>query len=185
MAAHPRLLNLIGSLCVGGVAAAMALGLPALDRALPAERRPPADRPYLVGAGVRLLPPEGALLDLTATRPGPRAGAVRFQLGAVRIVVVAGPFSGDLAAAERRLRRKITARRGVQVTGPQAPTSTDAGVPGLSGGYASPGRIGRFQVFLHRGIAVEITVSGAESDLGAVIDRVDASARSLAFRTGR
>src|SRR5688500_6327041 len=103
--------NLLGSLAVLMAAGAIAVGLPALDRALPAARPVPADRPYLVGGGVSLVPPRGALIDVTKTRPGRDRGAVLFLVGAVRFVVVAAPFPASLDAAAARLRQKITATR--------------------------------------------------------------------------
>ncbi|HYN96432.1 MAG TPA: hypothetical protein VES42_21535 [Pilimelia sp.] len=173
--------NLLGSLAVLAVAAAVAIGLPALDRALPAARPVTHGQPYGIGAGVTVVPPAGALLDVTKTRPGPRRGTALFLLGSVRYAVVVGPFTGSLPEAAARLRHKITATRGCQVTGTERPVTTGAGVGGRAGGYAAPGRAGRYSVFLVRGLAVEVTVSGTQADLRGALGRVEASTASLAF----
>ncbi|GGK35855.1 hypothetical protein GCM10010124_30650 [Pilimelia terevasa] len=177
--------NLAGSLALALVAAAVALGLPALDRRLPEARPLTPGLLYHVGGGVRLVPPAGALLDIARARPGRRTGAALFLLGPVRLAVVATPFARDLAAAATRLRDKITARRGSQVTGPEQPYVTAAGLTGLAGGYAGPDRIGRYVVFVVSGVAVEVTVSGHDAELRATLDHVDASVRSLTVRPPR
>ncbi|HEX5741217.1 MAG TPA: hypothetical protein VFY17_06650 [Pilimelia sp.] len=177
--------NLAGTAGLGAVAAALAFGLPAVDRRLPAARPLPAEAPYHVGAGVRLVPPSGALLDLTRTRPARRNGSALFLVGPVRLAVVATPFDGDLAAAARRLRNKITAQRGAQVAGAEQPYRTAAGLPGLAGGYAGDDRSGRYHVFVTGGLAVEVTVSGHDTALRAHVDSLDASVRSLTVRPPR
>jgi hypothetical protein len=177
-----RLGNLLGSLAVLGIAAGVAVGLPAIDRSLPAGRTPPAGQPYAVGGGVRLVPPPGAVLDVTKTRPGPARGTVLFLLGPVRYVVVVSPFAGSLAAAADRLRDKITATRGYQVTGPRRDVTTGGGLVGLGGGYAAPGRQGQYSVFLVDRLAVEVTVSGTDADVRAALETIEASIASLTYR---
>ncbi|GGJ89631.1 hypothetical protein GCM10010123_19180 [Pilimelia anulata] len=177
--------NLAGSLALAGTAAALALGLPALDDRLAAARPLTPGRPYHVGAGVHLVPPAGALLDVARARPARRTGTALFLLGPVRLAVVVTPFGRDLAAAAARLREKITAQRGSQVTGVEQPYRTDAGVPGLAGGYAGADRIGRYLVLVVGGLAVEVTVSGHDAELRASLDRVDAAVRTLTVRPRR
>lgn len=178
---RPGLRHWLGTMAVFGLVTTLGLGLPAIDAALPAGRQPPAGRPYLVGAGVRVIPPDGSVIDVTRTRPGSRTGAVLFQLGTVRLAITAAPARGDLAAVAARLRTRITARRGVQVVGVETPTSTDSGLVGLAGGYASAGRVGRYVVFSTNGIGIEVTVSGADVDLRGNLDRINASIRSLRY----
>lgn len=177
--------NLAGTAALAAVAAALAFGLPAVDRRLPAARPLPAGAPYHVGAGVRLVPPPGALLDLTRSRPSRRTGSALFLVGPVRLAVVATPFDRGLAAAARRLRDKITAQRGAQVTGVEQPYRTAAGLDGLAGGYAGDDRSGRYHVFVAAGLAVEVTVSGHDAALRAQFDSLNASVRSLTVRPPR
>jgi hypothetical protein len=178
---HDLMGNLAGSLALLAVVAAFGFGLPALDRAVPAARPVPVDRPYPVGAGVTVVPPAGAELDVTRTRPAADRGTVLFLLGAVRYAITVLPFTGGLAGAVADLQRQITAVGGYQVYGPVVPVRTAAGVPGLRGGYTSPGRAGRYEVFLAGGTAAQVTIAGADPDLSAQLDALQASVASLVF----
>jgi hypothetical protein len=171
----------LGSLAIAGVVAAIAVGLPVLDRALPAARPVPASVPFVVGAGVTVLPPPAAALDLTQTRPGTASGTVLFIVGAIRFALVVNPFSGTLPQAANRLRDKIVGRSGYQVAADAHQTHTAAGVVGIAGSYDSPGRLGRYEVFVARGVAVEVTISGPEDELLTDLPVLSASARSLTF----
>jgi hypothetical protein len=174
-----HLRNLLGALGVAATLAVLALGLPAVDRALPAERPVRADQPYPVGAGVTVVPPAGATLDVTGTRPGDAAGTALFRLGAVRYAIAVRPFDGDLATAAAQLRQRITGTAGYQVTGAQLAVATAGGLSGLQGGYTAPGRGGRYVVFVAAGLTIEITVSGGELDLGRSLPRIEESTRTL------
>ncbi len=180
--ARPRLIhNLLGSLAILGIVLGLGLGLPALNRTLPNAKPVAADRPYLVGGRVTVVPPPGASLDVTRTRPTQAQGAALFLLGGVRYALVAQPFSGNLAAAVADLRRKITAIHGYQITGREVPVRTAQGVAGWRGGYASPGRVGQYAVFLSGGISVEVTIAGADPDLHAALPALQASIASICF----
>ena len=132
--ARSRLLrNAAGSAGVLVAVVALALGLPGLDRALPAEREV-AGGPYEVGAGVTVVPPPGAVVDVTNTRPGADRGAALFLVGAVRYVIVVTPFTGDLEDAGRE---RIGGRRahasalelgggGRRLVGAHGPESSEA-----------------------------------------------------------
>jgi hypothetical protein len=174
-----QLTNLLGALGVVAVLAGLAFGLPAVDRALPSQRPVAADRPYPVGAGVTVIPPVGATIDLTGTRPGQDEGTALFRLGPVRYAIAVRPFNGDLVTAAERLRQRITGTPGYQVTGAQLAISTADGLTGLQGGYTAPGRGGRYAVFVTDGLTIEVTVSGAELDLGRSLPPIEASTRTL------
>jgi hypothetical protein len=183
--ARGRLLrNLLGSLGILVALGAIAIGLPAIDRALPASRPVAPGRPYAVGAGVSLVPPAGAVIDVTKTRPGPDRGVALFLIGPVRFAIVVAPFEGTLDDAAARLRRKITETRGYQVTGGEFPVRTGAGLAGRQGGYTAPGRGGRYAVFLVGGRSIELTVSGTDLQLREALTGVEASTRTLAYREG-
>jgi hypothetical protein len=165
--------------------AGLAFGLPALDRALPAERPVPADRPYPIGAGVSVVPPPGAAVDLTRTRPGPRRGSAVLLFGPVRYAIVVQPFQGVLGDAIDRLRRRITGNAGYQVTGAEVPITTDTGLAGRQGSYTAPGRGGRYAVYLVDGLAIDVTITGDSVELGRVLGDIETSMRSIRYAVPR
>jgi len=175
-----QLTNLLGALALAAVLAGLAFGLPAVDRALPSQRPIRTDQPYQIGGDVSVVPPPGATLDLTGTRPGDNQGSVLFRLGPVKYSIIVQPFTGTLATAADRLRRRIMGTPGYQVTGTQLAVDTMGGIAGLQGGYTAPGRGGRYSVFVSAGRTIEVTVSGAELDLGRNLAAIEASTRTLA-----
>jgi hypothetical protein len=177
---HRLLRNLAGSLVILAVLAGIYLGLPAADRAIPAAHAIPAGR-YQVAAGVSVVPPRGATIDVTRTEPGQREGSALFVLGTLQYAVVVTPFDGTLAQAAVRLREKITAVPGYQIADGESGIATDAGVRGRQGIYVTPGREGRYAVFLEGGLDVELTVAGGINDLRSRLRTVEASIRSLTF----
>jgi hypothetical protein len=174
-----QLTNFLGALALVAALSGLAFGLPAIDRALPSQRPVRTDQPYAIGAGVTVRPPPGATIDLTGTRPGDNQGTVLFLLGPVKYTVAVQPFEGTLAMAADRLRRRITGTPGYQVTGAELSVDTMGGIVGLQGGYTGPGRGGRYTVFVADGHTIEVTVSGAELDLGRRLPAIEASTRTL------
>lgn len=174
--------NLLGSLGILLTLGFIYAGLPAIDRALPAERPVAADRPYDVGGGVTVRPPAGAMIDVTETRPAARQGTVLFVLGRVRYVIVVTPFRGDLDAAAGRLLQKIVKAGGRRVGGSETVIGTDAGLYGRQGYYAAGNRGGRYAVFLADGVSIEVTVSGTDAALARTWPSVAASIRTIAYR---
>jgi hypothetical protein len=172
-------MNLLGGLGVAGALAGLAFGLPAWDRALPADRPVRTDQPYPIAAGVTVVPPPGAVLDVTGTRPGDDEGTVLFRIGPVRYAIAVQPFDGTLTMAAARLRQRITGTPGYQVTGGQFAVATGSGLPGLQGGYTAPGRGGRYAVFVADRHTIEVTISGSELDLGRTLPAVEASTRTI------
>lgn len=176
-----ELMNLLGAFGVVATLAGLAFGLPAIDRALPAERPVRADEPYPVGAGVTVVPPAGSTLDVTGTRPGDSTGTALFRVGAVQYNIAVRPFEGDLATAAARLRKRITGTPGYQVTGTQLEVYTAGGLAGLQGGYTAPGRGGRYAVFVTAGRTIEVTISGVDLDLARSLPQIEASTRTLRY----
>src|SRR4051812_32524807 len=174
-----QLTNLLGAFGVVAALAVLAFGLPAVDRALPAERAVSADEPYPIGAGVTVVPPPGSTVDVTETRPGDEGGTVLFRLGPVRYAIAVRPFTGDLESAAAGLRQRITSTGGYQVTGGQLGVHTMAGLSGIQGGYTAPGRGGRYAVFVTAGLTIEITITGGDLDLGRTLPRIEDSTRTL------
>jgi len=182
VAQHRFARNLLGSLAILATLSGIAYGLPAIDRALPADRPVTAGEPYQVGAGVTVIPPPHAMIDVTKTRPGQDRGTALFILDSVRFVIVVVPFGGTLDEAAVRLRRKITDTTGYQVAGNERRVATAEGVTGRQGSYTAPGRAGRYAVFVVDGLAVEVTLSGSGTRFDAALAPVTASMRSISFR---
>ncbi|HEY7174078.1 MAG TPA: hypothetical protein VH442_04095 [Micromonosporaceae bacterium] len=174
--------NLWASLAVLGTVAVIGLGLPGINRLLPAARPVSASAAYVVAAGVTVRPPSGARLDVANTEPGPREGSALFLIGNVRYAVVVTMFRGSLADAATRLRTKIE-ETGARVVGRETSVTTDQGIVGRAGRYAPPHRAGRYAVFVTDGLAVEVTAAGRTGDLPATLPALAASTRSLAFRS--
>jgi hypothetical protein len=172
-----ELRTLVWSLGIVALLGGLAFGLPAVNAALPAGHAVPAEQPYPLGSGVTVRPPAGAQLDVTKSGPG----STLFVLGGVRYLLVVAAFPGTLVQAVDQLRHRITANRGYQVTGAEAPISTDQGVTGRQGGYTSPGRNGWYAVFLTRGIEVQVTMAGADLDLRSALPALTASVASIRF----
>ena len=181
----PGILSLPAALALASILAALAFGLPALDRAVPAGRPVESGLPYPVAAGVTVVPPPGAELDVTGTRPGADRGTVLFRLGRVRYAIEVEPFDGDLTAAAVRLRQRLTGISGHQVSGTQLAVSTAGGLAGVQGGYTAGDRDGRYAVFVAHGLIIEVMVSGDDADLGPVLPAIDASTRTLRYETGK
>jgi hypothetical protein len=179
-----QLTNLLGALSVAATLAGLAFGLPALDDSLPSQRAVPAGRPYPIGAGVTVVPPAGSTVDLTGTRPGSQEGQALFRLGPVQYAIEVRPFDGDLPTAADRLRKRITGTPGYQVAGAQLAVSTAGGLDGLQGSYTAPGRGGRYTVYVVGGLTIEVTVSGADLDLGRTLPQIEASDRTLRYDDG-
>lgn len=173
--------NAAGSVTVLGVILVIALGLPGINAKIPGDRAL-GQEPYEVGAGVTVVPPPGAHLDVTRTRPGDDRGTALFTVDGVRLVVVVDRFDGTLDEATQRLRRKITQTTGYQVTDTEHPVVTTQGVAGVQGTYTSPDRRGGYAVVVADGIAVELTVSGPELQITRVVDAVGDSITSVRFR---
>jgi len=174
--------NLASSVAVLAVILFVAFGLPAINRMVPAGSDQVGGRAYGVGAGVTVVPPPDARIDLTSTRPGNDRGTVLFLLGPVRYVIVVTPFSGSIDEAAGKLRTKITSTRGYQVTDGEHPYTTAGGLTGIQGCYSAPGRLGRYAVFLSDGRSIEVTVSGSEGELAAQMAQIEASIASIAQR---
>jgi len=172
--------NLLGSLVVLAVIVGIGLGLPAVDRAIPAAHAIPEGR-YRIAAGVSVVPPRGAFIDVTQTEPGAHEGSALFLIGSVQYAVVVAPFDGTLAQAAERLRNKITAVAGYQIADGESGATTAAGVQGRQGVYVTPGADGRYAVFLADGLDVELTIAGGIVDLRRRLPDLEASILSLAF----
>lgn len=176
------LANLLGSVAILATIGVISFGLPAVDRSLSANRAVAHGQPYSVGAGVTVVPPVAAMVDVTRTRPGPDRGTALFVLDTIRYRLAVGPFTGTLDEAAARLRDKITAKPGYHVTGDERPRATAQGISGRQGGYVAPGRAGRYAVFVAGGRTIEVTISGTDPELDNVLSDIEASISSIEYR---
>ena len=132
--------------------------------------------PYHVGGGITVVPPPGAVLDVTGTRPLPDRGTALFRLGAVRYALVVTPYSGDPGTAAARLRTKLCGTGRCQAT-------DAAGVTGAAGLWAGavqgPDLAGRYAALVLSHRLVEATVLGPPSALDGCLPAVSASLSSV------
>lgn len=157
-------------------------GLPAVDRELPDHRPVPTDRPYGVAGAITVVPPPGALLDLTRTRWSSERGSAVFLAGGLRYGVVVAPATVQPSGAERRLSTKLRTA-GFQILEAGTEVSTVDGRTGLAGRFGRSGRTGRYAVFVVAGHEVQVTVVGSADELcraGRVVDQMIASIRGPA-----
>jgi hypothetical protein len=171
-----------GSLTILALIAAIAVGMPAVDRGLPASHTAAIGVPYPVGAGVTVVPPADSTVDLSVTRPGVTRGTAAFLLGPVRYLVVVGPYSGTVDGAAYWLRDKIISSPGYQVTARECFFATNSGLIGRWGRFIASGWSGLYVVFVVDGLRIEVTVSGTDPRLNVEMDGIESSMRTVAYR---
>jgi hypothetical protein len=170
-----------GGLTVLALIAAVALVAPTVEWA-PATSRPvAAGIPFPVGAGVTVVPPPTAMVDLTQTRPG----TALFLIGAIRYQVRIAPYWGSLEAAANRLRDRIVSIWGYQASAWNFLITSYSGLYGRQGDFSAPGRSGSYTVYVVDGLRIEVTVNGADPQVRAKLPGLDASTRSLAYHRTR
>jgi hypothetical protein len=179
LAAGRLLRNVYGSLGVTAIVATMAFGLPALDRAVAADRPVSHDAPYRLGGGITVVPPPAAVLDVTRTRPHPDRGTALFRLGPVQYALIVTPSTGDLAGAVERLRGRLCGTGHCQ-TGDAAELRLDGGPTGRVGAIVAPApRAGRYAVFVVADRVVEVVVTGPDDAVAARLPAVHDSLATL------
>ena len=185
LAAGRLLRNAFGSLGVAAVVGTMALGLPALDRAVAADRPVANDVPFQIGGGITVVPPRDAVLDVTGTRPRADRGTVLFRLGPVRYALIVTPYPDDLSGAVRRLRGRLCGT-GRCRTSDAAVLRLDGGPTGRTGTIEAPDPLaGRYAVFVVADRIVEVVVTGPNDALSARLPAVRDSLATLRPAAGR
>jgi hypothetical protein len=169
--------NALCSLGILVVVAAITLGLPVLDRALPRERTVPPGAAYPLTDTVTVIPPPGARLDVSQTRPGRDWGHAVFLVGRVRFAILVSPERLTLTAAADRLRTRLRDGLGATSIGPDGLTPTGI----LTGQFrAGPDR-GWYAVrVLGATTVVNVTASGPPGELANRLSAIEASAASIA-----
>ena len=171
--------NALGSLGVMAVVGIMALGLPALDRALATDRPVSHDAPYRLGGGIDVVPPPAAVLDVSRTRPRAESGTALFRLGPVRYALIVTPNAGNLTGAVTRLRGRLCGT-GRCRTSEATVLHTDGGPTGRVGTIEAPGpRAGRYAAFIVGTRVVEVVVTGPTDALAHRLPAIEASLATL------
>ncbi|GAA1800630.1 hypothetical protein HC028_08850 [Planosporangium flavigriseum] len=169
--------NALYSLGILAVIAAITMGLPALDRALPRDRAVPLGVAYPVTDTVTVIPPPGALLDVSQTRPGRDSGRAVFLVGRVRFAILVSADRLTLDAAADRLRTRLRDGLGASAIATDEPAPAGA-------------RAGRFRAGPDHGwyavrvfdatTVVDATASGPPGELTTVLPALRAAAASIA-----
>ncbi|GII24892.1 hypothetical protein [Planosporangium mesophilum] len=169
--------NAACSLAILAVIATISLGLPALDRAFPGERAVASGVVYAVTDGVTVVPPAGARLDVSQTRPGRDSGYAMFLVGRVRFAILVTPDRITTAAAADRLRTRLRDGLGASTTGAESPTPSGA----LTGRFHAGADGGWYAVrVLGSTTVVDATASGPPDELARWLPAIEAAAASIA-----
>ncbi|HEX4247528.1 MAG TPA: hypothetical protein VH008_06650, partial [Pseudonocardia sp.] len=146
--------------------------------ALPAQRPVPADRPMALGAlPVTVVPPPGARLDATQTRP--RADTVQFLVGDVEYWLRASEYTGSLSELADRARRTREAELGFVSMEPDRAATTRQGAEGRQAGFVLAASTGHSAVFVADGIAVWVDVRGTPDEMARHSASIEASVATL------
>jgi hypothetical protein len=168
--------NALCSLGILAVMAAIALGLPALDRALPRERAISPGAAFPVTDVVTVVPPAGARLDVSRTRPGRESGQVVFLVGRVRFAMLVSPDQLTLADAADRLRTRLRDGLGASAMAVDEPTRAGA----LTGRYRVGPDQGWYAVRVFEpATVVDATASGPPGELAGLLPALRASVASI------
>lgn len=159
---------------------ALSLGLPAIDRAVPAERLLPIAQPLAVGDGVTIRPPPGTVIDARGTVPS--IDRVHLVTHGVDYRVQIVDHAGSLSALAADLRRQVAATSGQQALGLEVDVRTTAGVPGRAAQFTGvDGRGGWYAAYLYGHTGAYVVVTGTEADLVAYGDEIRDSLATLRF----
>jgi hypothetical protein len=173
--------NAVGSLGILAVVAGIAIGLPALDRALPGARATASGTAYPVSDAVTIVPPSGARLDLSQTRPGHDSGYVVFLVGRVRVAVVTSHERLSLDDAATRLRTRLRDSLGASPTADRYPLAGVAADLALAGRFRAGPDDGWYAVrILGLTTVVDATASGPPDELTERLPAIEASVASIA-----
>jgi len=179
---HPGLRN--NALCSLGILAVVvgiAFGLPALDRSLPREQATASGVAYPVTDTITVVPPEGARLDVSQTRPGTGSGYAVFLVGRVRYAVFVSPDHLSLTEAADRLRTRLHDSLGAQTTGAEQPLAGIAPGGVLAGQFHAGADDGWYAVRLvGASTVVNVTASGPRGTLADRLPAIEASVASIA-----
>ncbi|HWN35947.1 MAG TPA: hypothetical protein VNP03_24560 [Pseudonocardia sp.] len=170
--------NLMGCVAVLACMALILFGPYALNRALPTQRLVPTDQPMALGAlPVTVVPPPGARLDATHTRPD--QDTVQFVVGGVEYWLRASEYPGSLPTLADRARRSREAENGFVSMEPDRDATTRQGTPGRQAGFVLATATGHSAVFVADGIAVWVDVRGTPREMAQHTADIEASVATL------
>jgi hypothetical protein len=156
----------------------IAFGLPALDRALPGERPVAPGVPYPVTDVVTVVPPAGARLDVSETRPGADSGHAVFLVGRVRFVVLVSHERLSLTEAASRLRARLRDSVGASPTEGEQPLSATG--KAVAGRFRTRTDDGWYAVRLvGASTVVDAAASGPPEELTGRLPAIEASVASI------
>ena len=158
-----------------------AVVVPAIDRAIPEDRKVEAGQVFGAGNGVTVAPPTGwnveagiPTSDAPPTQPAP-AGVV-VTSGGTTVSVTTALWDDSLPALLDRVNelQEDSEDGGWHVTGGRGSIITDDGVTGMAEEWQSSERTGRVVAFLDDGVGVQIVISSSYAEHAAHQDEIDA-----------
>ncbi len=164
------------TLAIGAVAFLLAVGLPLIDAAVPADDAPAAGAVYDVGLGVAITPEENWS---TTSRSQPGNGLAEFTRAGARVTVRAVRFSGTTREAYEQLSTAFDELDGVQLTSDPVTFTARSGLVGVAGSFATPGGLGYLVAYTARGVAATLVAEGATEAFPAVDGEIVAMIASL------
>jgi hypothetical protein len=164
------------TLAIGAVAFALAVGLPLLDAAIPADHAPAAGTVYDVGLGVEITPAENWS---PTQRSQTASGVAEFTRAGARVTVRATRFSGTTREAYGQLAAAIDAQDGVHLTSNPETFTAQSGLVGIAGSFATPNGQGYLAVYSAHGVAATLIAEGATQAFPAVDREIVAMIASL------
>lgn len=171
--------NALCSLGILAVVAVIAVGLPALDRAVPRERAVTPGAPYRVTDTVSVVPPAAARLDVQETRPGGDSGYAVFVVGRVRFAVLVSHERLTLSEAADRLRTRLRDGLGATMAADDRPVA-GVPVPAVTGRFRTGTSDGWYAVrLIDPGIVVDATATGPAAELADRLPAIEASAAGI------
>ena len=165
-----------------------AIVVPAIDRAIPEDRKVEAGQVFGAGNGVTVTPPAGwnveAGLPTTVQPPSrPAPEGVVVTSGGTSVSVGSVEWDGTQRELLDRVNeiQEDTEDGGWHVTGGRGSVTTDDGVTGVAEEWQSSERTGRVIAFLQAGVGVQVVISSSYTDRAAHHDEIDAMVASITF----
>ncbi|GAA4471894.1 hypothetical protein [Phytohabitans houttuyneae] len=178
--------GLVPAIVVAAIALLLSVGIPLVDRAVPADVRviEPGDRLDL-GGGITIAPPvgwqldDGILVSDTITSPVEVGGGdASLTRGGLSVGIHLAPFTGDAAALLDQVER-IDSRHGFTVTGQRTSVTAEDGITGLAEQYTSASTQGLVAAYVIDGTGLSVIADGTAGLLPAHLAQIDAMLRSV------
>jgi len=168
--------NLAGCFAVAAGVAALSLGVPAIDRAIP-NATVSSTEPLQFADNASVVPPPDTTVDAKETSP--EQGVVTMAVDGVRYRLTAEAFPGTLAQLADRVRAEIQNISGLQGLSPDQQVTSDSGVPGLQATFVAENRTGWYTVYLSNGTGVTAVVDGTDASVTSHRAALETSVRTV------